>query len=95
MEIRKSDIVRAEAGRDKGKLFFVIETDGVFAQIANGKQRRLERPKSKKLKHLCYICESDCRTGEKLRSGEKVTNNDLRRALAVYNAEPDGVKGGM
>jgi len=88
MEIRKSDIVRAEAGRDKGKLFFVIETDGKFAHIANGKQRRIEKPKSKKLKHLSFCSESDCRTGEKLRSGEKVTNNDLRRALASYNADP-------
>lgn len=95
MEIRKSDIVRAVAGRDKGMIFFVIETDGEYAQIANGKQRRLEKPKSKKLKHLLYYCEGDCRTGEKLRSGEKVTNNDLRRALASFCAEPDGVNGGM
>lgn len=95
MEIRKSDIVRAKAGRDEGKLFFVIETDGVFALIANGKQRRLEKPKSKKLKHLQHVCAGNCRTGEKLRCGEKVTNNDLRRALASYSAEPDGDKGGM
>jgi hypothetical protein len=95
MEIRKSDIVRAAAGRDKGMLFFVVETDGVYAMIANGKQRRLEKPKSKKLKHLMYVGASDCRTGEKLRCGEKVTNNDLRRALASYNADLNGVKGGM
>lgn len=95
MEIRKSDIVRAAAGRDKGMLFFVIETDGNFAQIANGKQRRLERPKTKKLKHLSFFCKSECAAGEKMRNGEQVTNNDLRRALASYNAEPDGVKGGM
>ena len=95
VEIRKSDIVRAAAGRDKGLLFFVIDIEGEFARIANGKQRRLEKPKSKKLKHLTYVAKSDSRTGEKLRSGEKVTNNDLRRALASFNAEQDGVKGGM
>lgn len=95
MEIRKSDVVRAVAGRDEGMLFFVIDIDGEFAQIANGKQRRLEKPKNKKLKHLSYVCPGDCRTGEKLRNGDKVTNNDLRRALASMNAEPDGEEGGM
>jgi hypothetical protein len=87
LEIRKSDIVMAAAGRDKGGLFFVLETDGVYAQIANGRQRRLEKPKTKKLRHLRYVAPGDCRAGEKLRSGEKVTNNDLRRALASFNAE--------
>ena len=48
MEIGKSDIVLSVAGRDQGKLFYVLETDGAYVLVANGRERRLERPKRKK-----------------------------------------------
>ena len=48
MEIAKSDIVQSIAGRDQGKLFYVIETDGAYVLIANGKDRKMEKPKRKK-----------------------------------------------
>ena len=35
-EISKSDIIMSIAGRDQGKLFYVIETEGVYVLIANG-----------------------------------------------------------
>ena len=54
MEITKSDIVLSVAGRDRGKLFYVLETDGVYVLVANGKERRLEHPKRKKLKQDVY-----------------------------------------
>ena len=50
MEISKSDVVLSTAGRDKGLLFYVIETDGVYASLVNGKERKLEQPKRKKAK---------------------------------------------
>ena len=52
MELAKSDIVLSLSGRDKGKYFFVVETAGDYALIADGKRRKLERPKRKKQKHL-------------------------------------------
>ena len=45
MEISKSDIVISLAGHDKGKLFYVLDTDGVYVTLANGKQRKVETPK--------------------------------------------------
>ena len=39
-----SDVVMSTAGRDQGKLFYVIETDPVFLFLANGKDRSLEKP---------------------------------------------------
>ena len=45
MEIGKSDIVLSVAGRDQGKLFYVMETDGAYVLVANGRERRLECPR--------------------------------------------------
>ena len=87
MEIGLSDIVRSIAGRDAGKLFYVVETDGVYVLIANGKERRLEKPKRKKLKHVRKVPRAESRVARKLLSGEKVLNSELRRDLAAFSQE--------
>ena len=84
MNISKSDIVASLAGRDSGRLFFVLETDGVYATVADGKVRKLEHPKRKKLKHLRLAGQSDSRTAQKLRQGAPVLDSELRRELAVF-----------
>ena len=40
MEIAKANIVRSEAGRDKGKLFYVLDVDGEYLLLADGKERK-------------------------------------------------------
>ena len=45
MEIARSDIVKSTAGRDKGKFFFVLAVEEDFLLLADGKTRRLGRPK--------------------------------------------------
>ena len=87
MELVKSDIVLSLSGRDKGKYFFVVETAGDYALIADGKCRKLERPKRKKQKHLQLAARADSRVAGKLRSGDKVLNSELRRELAGFCQE--------
>ena len=83
-EISISDIIVSTAGRDQGKLFYVIGTDGVYVLIANGKDRKLEKPKRKKLKHVRFVTRTETRIAAKLRAGEKVLNSELRRELAAF-----------
>ena len=91
MEIRKADVVRSLAGRDTGELFYVSSVEGDFAQIVNGRDRRTDKPKRKKLRHLEFVRRGDDRTDRKLREGEKVTNSELRRALAqLAGVEEEG-----
>ena len=87
MEIAKSDIVRSIAGRDQGKLFFVLDTDGEFLMLADGKTRRLEAPKRKKRKHTVLVGSNESCVAKKIRSEEKVTNSELRRTLAAYGED--------
>ena len=84
MEVRKGDIVLSLSGRDKGTALFVIDIDGEFLILADGKSRRLEHPKRKKAKHCKFLSREGCRVSEKLSTGERVANIDVRRALAAF-----------
>ena len=82
-----SDVVVSTAGRDQGKLFYVVGTDPVYLFLANGKDRTLEKPKRKKRKHIQKVLRSETRVAEKLRLGDKVLNSELRRDLAYFSRE--------
>ena len=80
-----ADVVVSTAGRDAGSLFYVLETDGIWLTLVNGKDRRIEKPKRKKCKHAKKVLRSETRVAEKLRSGDKVLNSELRRDLAYLS----------
>ena len=86
-EINVSDVVVSTAGRDQGKLFYVIGTDPVYLTLANGKDRTLEKPKRKKRRHIQKVLRSETRVAEKIRNGDKVLNSELRRDLAYLGRE--------
>ena len=83
MRFEKAQIVRSLSGHDSGELFCVMDTDGEFLLLADGKHRKVESPKRKRVKHVMSV--GDCRhpTIEKLRAGQPVGNQELRRALAA------------
>ena len=84
MEVDKSSLIVSKAGRDKGQLFYVIDTDEQYVYLADGKGRRLESPKRKKRRHVRKLPLYPSRVAEKLRNGDKVLNSELRRELAVF-----------
>ena len=81
MDIARSDVVRSIAGRDQGKLFFVLETEGEFLLLADGKLRKMEAPKRKKRRDAERVEVQHTRVAEKIKGGEKITNSELRRTL--------------
>ena len=87
MDISKSDIIESLAGRDKGKLFYVIDTEENYVLIADGKGRKLEDPKRKKLKHVRRVSRTETRVALKIRNGDKVLNSELRRDLATFGQQ--------
>lgn len=68
-------IAVSTAGHDKGLFHMVTAVEGGFALIADGKRRKLEKPKRKKLKHLKHMP----------RFGEFTvgSNRDLRKIIAA------------
>lgn len=83
MNIAKSNIVKSIAGRDEGDLFFVLGTEGDFLLLADGKRRKVETPKRKRAKHVAFVAESSASVAEKIRSNAKITNSELRKAIAA------------
>ena len=87
MDISKSDIVISLAGRDKRKLFYVMDIEENFVLIADGKGRKLENPKRKKLKHVRRVSRTETRVAVKILNGDKVLNSELRRDLATFGQQ--------
>jgi len=52
VEYTIGQVVKAKAGRDKDGFFIIKELEGKYAYIIDGKSRRVESPKKKKLIHL-------------------------------------------
>ncbi len=52
MEIKIGSIVRACAGRDKDSYFVAVDLHDGFVKIADGRKRKLEKPKVKNIKHI-------------------------------------------
>ena len=94
MEVSKADMIVSLAGRDKGQLFFVVELDESYVYLADGKGRRVEKPKRKKRKHVALLPRRDSRVADKIRSGDKVLNSELRRELAIYGQKNSQNQGG-
>ena len=82
-----SDVVVSTAGRDQGSLYYVISTDEMFLMLVNGKDRTLDKPKRKKLRHVQKVLRSETRVAAKIASGDKVLNSELRRDLAYFARE--------
>ena len=87
MDISKSDIIESLAGRDKGKFFYVMDVEENYVLIADGKGRKLENPKRKKLKHVRRVTRTETRVAMKIQNGDKVLNSELRRDLATFGQQ--------
>lgn len=80
-------VVRSKAGRDKGRVFVVVgRVDEQHVLIADGDLRKIEKPKKKKYKHLQRYNEVLNEVREKLKRGESLTNEEIRRLLEPYKS---------
>ena len=83
-------IVQAAAGRDRGGIFCVVGVDQerTMLLLADGKRRKIARPKAKKLGHVTALTDHlhmyDHPVVRSLQQGEPVSDRALRRALAAF-----------
>lgn len=82
MEISIGSIVRSKAGRDKGGCFVVVASDGEYAYLADGRLRKAERPKKKKLKHIQVSDKISGTVAKRIAENCAVTNAEVRKALS-------------
>ena len=81
--MEKGAVVKSLAGRDKGKLLAVMQSDENRVFVCDGKERPVDRPKSKNIRHVENV-------GYTLNESETATNRALKKAIARLNAEING-----
>lgn len=81
--LERGTVVRSSAGRDKGKLLAVVGSEQKKVLVCDGKERPVERPKSKNIRHVESL-------GISLNESEMQTNRMLKKALGRLNAEING-----
>lgn len=91
-DITIGQLVFSKAGRDKGNPFLVVETANDYVYLVDGKMRRLDQPKKKKIKHVQPTHWISHDLVEEIKSYGKVTNADIQKeitALVAKNTEKE------
>ena len=78
------DVVVSTAGHDIGELFVVQETLGEYVFLIDGKNRNIDKPKKKKIKHIVKIGKVDSNLAEKIILGNNLQNAEVRKQLKVF-----------
>ncbi len=86
-ELVCGQVVKSKAGRDKGKLFVIVEKADAYVYLADGQSRRIENPKKKKSKHIQPTNTVIDTLKSKLDYSDKVSNTEIRKKLAVVQEE--------
>ena len=81
--LEKGNVVRSLAGRDKGRLLAVMQVSEKLVTVCDGKERPVDRPKSKNIRHVEFV-------GASIKEDETATNRKLKKALARLDAEING-----
>lgn len=76
MNLLQGSVVKSIAGHDKNCYFIVVKVEEGYVNIADGKERKLEKPKRKSIKHILV-------TSKKF-DFKEITNKKLRKLLNEY-----------
>lgn len=81
-EITVGQIVKSKAGRDKDRLFIVVDiVDEQYVRICDGDLRKIDKAKKKKVKHLVRYNKISQEVKSRIDQNEKISNLILRREL--------------
>lgn len=84
-DILIGQVVKSKAGRDKDKLFLVLDiVDDNYVMLVDGKLRKLENPKKKKIKHL-MIYKSVIDDLSEVKANNEINNAYIRKVLIPFN----------
>ena len=86
-DIRVGSVVLSQQGRDKGKYFIVTQLGKGVVFVADGGMRKLNAPKKKNVKHVSDSGVVLTNIAEKLTSGKKVFDSEVKSALRQFNQQ--------
>lgn len=86
-DIVVGSVVLSKQGRDKGKYFLVTAVGKDVVFLADGGMRKLASPKKKNVKHVSDSGVKLDAIAEKLCSGKKVFDSEVKSALRQLNQQ--------
>ncbi|WP_027365210.1 KOW domain-containing RNA-binding protein [Desulfotruncus alcoholivorax] len=92
MEVKAvpGQLVESRSGRDSGRKYLVMATaGGNYVYVADGIFRRVENPKKKNIKHLILHSRIAIQVAEKIKAGQRFTNQEIRRAIQDLLEQPE------
>lgn len=85
-DITIGQVVKSKAGRDKGRIFLVLDIiDDQHILIVDGDLRKLDNPKRKKIKHLIVYNTVLPEVKYKCDNNIKMNNAFIRKLLVPFN----------
>ena len=89
MDTNPGQLVFSKAGRDKGKKFIItaVDKDSGYVYIVDGKLRRVENPKKKKIKHLEVTGINSKKLADKIKEGRPLQNPEIIKEIKLLETE--------
>ncbi len=87
LEYQIGQIVYSKSGHDKGEAMLILSVEGRYLYLVNGKTRRLEKPKCKKMIHVQPTHYVDTAIAEKLRRNEAIQDAEIRKAIKMFQVK--------
>lgn len=81
IDYKIGEFCASKCGRDKGNVYIIIERDGKYIYVVDGKCRKIAKPKRKKRIHLQIIHKIDSELKRKIDENEKINDNDIANAI--------------
>lgn len=83
-------LVKSQAGRDFGSHYVVVDFSGPsFVLLADGRTRRVNKPKKKNIRHVSVLKIFDKGIAAKNAGGRAVTDEDIRAAIKACGCTGD------
>ena len=80
--VKAGDLVISLAGRDKGNIFLVVNVEQDYAFLVDGKIRKVQNLKKKKIKHIKSVFVANLNDfAIKIQRGELVGNKRINRLI--------------
>lgn len=77
-KLQVGDLVMSTAGHDRSNVFAVMWVDGLYVGICDGKHRKLDKIKTKKILHVQKVGHSEM-LAEAVKSCKTLLDSDVRK----------------
>ena len=91
VNILMGQLVTSSAGRDQADVYLVVGIkDNKHLLLVNGRERKVNNPKQKNIRHVNVLEAIALDVATKLQAGMKITDEEVRQAIKVLH-KPDNL----